>query len=74
MTNQIELKDSDGRLALPNGEILICWYDAGDVDTIETKAPNKETLISALFGAREMGEVPSSTDSAKLPNGEVIDF
>ena len=50
MTNQIELKDSDGRLALPNGEILICWYDAGDVDTIETKAPNKETLISALFG------------------------
>lgn len=71
---KITLIDKDGRLHLPSGEILICFYDEGDINTINSANPDTGDLFSALYGAREMGEIPSDTDTVCLPCGKEFDM
>lgn len=63
--------------------LLLVMYDAGDCDTIPWP-PEKATywtpeewrwkLRSALFDAREMGDVPLMCKTVTLPNGDPFDI
>jgi hypothetical protein len=74
LTRQYILRDNAGI-------ILMHYYQAGDVDTfVWPKSPYwsdgeyTKNLINALYGAREMGHVPSDTDRATLPDGSTVEF
>jgi hypothetical protein len=70
-----QLIAKDGSLYL-NDSILVVRYPEGDCDTINWPFKDKdaENLESALFDEREMGNVPSVTQSVLLPNGTTFTF
>jgi len=65
----------DGELYLPGGctELLLCVYPEGDCDAIKWPQYNEDNLRSALFDARETGEIPLDS-RVLLPNGEEFKF
>ena len=67
----IKLTDEEGSLAA--GDILLLVrYPAGDCDRCPwpmTTEEEKHNLASALYDAREMGEIPDDM-SVWLPDGE----
>ena len=74
---KITLINKDNTLYLPsepNDKVLIYFYDQGDVDTIRADKPNMDHLFSALYGEREMGNIPSDTETVYLPCGKEIDM
>ena len=73
----IQLIDHDGSLRLNLESILLVRYPEGDCDSIPWPFHSKddlEHLESALFDAREMGDVPSDTRFVKLPDGATFHF
>ena len=82
--NPITLIAANGQLFIPNSAIsdelqrewhgnadilIVRRYDAGDCDTIAWPNPDQENLRSALYDAREMGQIPGDTTSVLLPDG-----
>jgi hypothetical protein len=51
--------------------LLLCRYDAGDCDTIRWPRPQVKRLRSALFDARETGQIPD-VRTVLLPNGTIF--
>lgn len=68
----VKLTVSAGMLALPNGDVLVCRYSAGDCNTIDAAEPNQEDLHLALYDEREIGGLPADCRSVELPNGDVF--
>lgn len=64
-----QLLNIDGDLYLDPEKILLCIYPAGDCDRIRAKNPNQNNLRSALYDARETGELPLDCKSVLLPSG-----
>jgi hypothetical protein len=67
----------EGTLYLAPERILLVRYPEGDCDSIPWPFQRKkdaENLESALFDAREMGDVPSDTRFVKLPDGGTFHF
>ena len=72
----IQLIAHDGSLRLNLESILLVRYPEGDCDSINWpfKGKDAENLESALFDAREMGDVPSDTRFVVLPDGGTFHF
>jgi hypothetical protein len=73
----IKLIANDGSLYLAPEKILLVRYPEGDCDSINWPFQSKkdvENLESALFDAREMGDVPSDTRAVTLPDGGFFCF
>lgn len=71
----IQLTDNEGTLYLNDG-ILLVRYPEGDCDSINWPFKDKDAanLECALFDEREMGNVPSNTQSVLLPDGTTFTF
>lgn len=77
----MKLIENHTMLYIPDGPVLLCMYGAGDCDTIPwpfpegsaywTKEKWEGCLRSALFDAREMGEIPDEP-TVELPDGTIF--
>jgi hypothetical protein len=70
--NTPRLVDVNGRLCLPNGDIIVLVYPEGDCDTFDAQNPDIKKLRSALYDCREMGELDCT--EVTLPNGLTVRF